>query len=176
MCSAPCVIISRSSSLLAASAQISYQVVTVSKRDNHTLRGLRTPLLDDQLVQPQLLGRAFKHTLLDTALRNETEDINLLGLTDTMGTVHGLQVGLRVPVTVIQNDNVGGCEVDTQTTSASREQEDELLAVWLVVLVDSDNTVFVGSPTIDTTVLCENVSICIVAVEVVNLLYCRNRQ
>ena len=77
---------------------------------------------------------------------------------------------------VIEDDGVSRRKIDTETTGTRREQEDELLAVWLVVLVDSDNTVFVGSPTIDTTVLCENVSICIVAVGVVNLLYCRNRQ
>lgn len=72
-----------------------------------TLRSLRPTLLDNELVEPQLLRCAFQHALLHTALRDETEDIDLLRLSYTMRTVHRLQIGLRVPVAVIQNDDVG---------------------------------------------------------------------
>ena len=69
-----------------------------------------------------------------------------------------MQVCLRVPVAIVQNDDIGGRQVDTETTCTSRQEEDELLAARLVVLVDGDDTIFVCSATIDTTVLYKLVS------------------
>ena len=119
-----------------------------------TFRLLLPSLLDDKLVEPQLLRCPLQHALLNTTFRNEAEDVDLLGLTDTMSTVHGLQIRLRVPITIVQDDYVGGGQVDTETTSARGEQEDELVAVGLVVLVDGRDTVVVGCSTVDTAVLC----------------------
>ena len=119
-----------------------------------TFRLLLPSLLDDKLVESQLLRCPLQHTLLHTALRNEAEDVDLLGLTDTMSTVHSLQIRLRVPITVVQDDDVGGGQIDTETTGTRREQEDELVAVGLVVLVDGCDTVVMGCSTVDTAVLC----------------------
>lgn len=57
-----------------------------------------------------------------------------------------------VPVTVVQDDDVRRCQVDTQTTSTSGEQEDELLASGLVVIVNSGDTIFVTRASVDATV------------------------
>lgn len=60
---------------------------------------------------------------------------------------------MRVPVTVVEHDNVCSRQVDTETASTRREQEDELLAVRLVVLVDGNNTVLMSRATVDTAIL-----------------------
>lgn len=61
------------------------------------LRLLRSTLLDDQLVKLELLRGPLEDALFDGILGDEPEHVDLLGLTDTVGSVHGLQVGLRVP-------------------------------------------------------------------------------
>lgn len=47
-----------------------------------------------------------------------------------------LQVHLRVPVTVIQDDNVCSIQVDAQATSTGGQQENELLTALLIVGVN----------------------------------------
>ncbi len=42
-----------------------------------------------------------------------------------------------MPITVIQNDDIGACEIDAEAPSTSREEEDEFLAALLVIFVDS---------------------------------------
>ena len=54
-------------------------------------------------------------------------------LTDAVGAVLGLEVLLRVPIGVEEDDRVGGGEVDPLTSSAGAEEEE--LAVFLGVEV-----------------------------------------
>lgn len=117
------------------------------------LRLLSATLLNNKLVKLELLCGTLKNALLDCVLRDEAEDVDLLGLTDTVRTIHGLQVCLRVPVAVKQDNNVGSDKVDTKTTSTGREQEDKLVAVRGVVVVNGRNTVVVGGITVDAAVL-----------------------
>ena len=49
---------------------------------------------------------------------------------------HGLQVNLRVPVGVEEDDNVGGHEVDTEPAGTCTQHEDKLVAARSVVLVN----------------------------------------
>ena len=74
--------------------------MTVSARSgiNFTFRHLLPTLLDNQLVESELLSRTLQHPLLDTTLGDEPEDEYLFGLTNTMGAVHCLEIGLRIPV------------------------------------------------------------------------------
>jgi hypothetical protein len=58
---------------------------------------LLPPLLNNQLVQMHVLCCALDHPLLYTVLHDEPEDIDLLHLSDWMGAVCGLQIGLLVP-------------------------------------------------------------------------------
>lgn len=86
-------------------------------------------------------------------LCDKSEDVDLLLLTDTMGTILSLQIHLRVPITVVQDNNIGRDQVDTQTTSSCRQQEDKLVTVGFVVLVNTLDTVLMRSVSVDTAVL-----------------------
>ena len=144
-----------------------------------TFRLLLPSLLDDKLVEPQLLRCSLQHALLDTTFRDEAEDVDLLGLADTMSTVHGLQIRLRVPITVVQDDDVGSGQVDAETTGARGEQEDELVAVGLVVLVDGDDTVVVRRASIDAAVFYTRSDVNVTHLaegEEADVLYPRNKQ
>ena len=51
-------------------------------------------------------------------------------------TYHGLKVDLWVPVAIVEDDDVGGAEIDSQAASACRQHEDELARVRRVVLIN----------------------------------------
>ena len=122
------------------------------------------------------MSLALRLETLEAHLSNEAEDKYLLSLTDSVRSIHGLQISLGVPATdvsfryhlhrcpnslpvaVEQYDNVGSDKVDSQTACSSREQEDELFAVGRVIVVDSLNTILMRSISVDPAVLCVNVS------------------
>mmetsp|Transcript_22778 Transcript_22778/g.67502 ORF Transcript_22778/g.67502 Transcript_22778/m.67502 type:complete len:715 (+) Transcript_22778:982-3126(+) len=89
-------------------------------------------LLDDGVVHLQLLLRALDNLLLDRVLGDETEDLDLLLLPDPVRAVHRLQVGLRVPVAVVDDDRVGRLQVDAEPARARGEEEEEAVRVGLV--------------------------------------------
>ena len=95
--SAPWVIISKSSSLLAAVYRIS--VYVIRPRGKLTLGSLLPPLLNNQLIKAQFLRRPFKHALFDTFFGDKPEYVDLFCLADAVGAIHGLQIGLRIPAT-----------------------------------------------------------------------------
>lgn len=107
------------------------------------------------------------HALTPTDLSDEAEDVNLLGLTNSMSSVHSLQVRLRVPavsaygrpyesesspVGIEKNDNVRCHQVDTQTTRSSGKQEYKLLTSRRIVIVDGIDSVLVSSVSVDSAV------------------------
>ena len=96
MFSAPCVIISSSSSLLAAIQERKHDT-NLEQEHYFTFGGLCAPLLDDELVEAQFLRCALQHSFFHTAFSDESEHIDLFCLSNTMCTVHCLQVRLRVP-------------------------------------------------------------------------------
>lgn len=51
----------------------------------------------------------------------------LVGLTDTMGSREGLDVIVRVPVRIVNDDSVSCGQVDPQASSTRGQQENELL-------------------------------------------------
>jgi len=99
--------------------------VSARSRIDFTFRRLLPTLLDNQLIEPELLSRTLQHPLLDTTLSDEPEDEDLFGLTDAMGAVHCLEIGLWIPVhlsgpespgefaslpvTIIKDDDIGAC-------------------------------------------------------------------
>ena len=113
---------------------------------------LRPTLLDDQLIKLQFLRGPIQDSLFDRILCDEPKYIDLLGLTNSVRSVHGLQIGLGIPITVKQDDDVGCDEVDTETTGSGREQENKLFTLWRIVVVDGRNTGLVIGTTIDTAV------------------------
>ena len=70
-----------------------------------------------------------------------------------MRSVHGLQVHLRVPIGVVDDDDVGGVQVDAETTGSSGQHEEELFAVLGVVLGDLSVSVLVGRLAVDAAVV-----------------------
>lgn len=55
-----------------------------------------------------------------------------------MYTNHGLQVHLRIPVRVVNNDHVSCSQVNSQTTSPCAQHEEKLGAVGLIKDIDGD--------------------------------------
>ena len=96
--SALAVVISSTGSSLIASANAFS--VRRHREDElpHTLLSGLTTLLNDELIKTQLLRRALEHAFLNTVLRNEAINVDLLGLADAVGPVHGLQIRLRIPI------------------------------------------------------------------------------
>uniref|UniRef100_A0AAG5DLD8 Uncharacterized protein n=1 Tax=Anopheles atroparvus TaxID=41427 RepID=A0AAG5DLD8_ANOAO len=70
-----------------------------------------------------------------------------------MRPVHRLQVHLRVPVGVIDDDHVGRGQVDAQPAGTRRQHEDELGAVLRVVVGDHVRAVLVRRLAIEPAVL-----------------------
>jgi hypothetical protein len=116
------------------------------------LSSLCSTLLNDHLIKLQFLRSSLQDSLFDSILSDEPEDIDLLSLTDSMSSVHGLQIGLRVPIRIKQNDNIGSDQIDTQSTSSSCQEEDKLLAAWSIIVIDGGNSGFVIGSTIDSAV------------------------
>lgn len=64
-------------------------------------------LLYDYLVELQLDRLPLDHFLFDGILADQSVDKDLFLLTDAMSAVHRLEVGLRIPVRIIQDDMIG---------------------------------------------------------------------
>jgi len=58
----------------------------------------------------------------------------------------------NLPITIIQDDNICGGQVDTQPTCTRREQEYEFLAIRFVILVNGDDPVIMCRASIDTAI------------------------
>lgn len=69
-----------------------------------------------------------------------------------MGSIHGLQVSLRIPVAVIENHDVRACKVDTKTSRTSCEQEYKLVTARSVIFINSRDAIIVTRAAINTTI------------------------
>jgi hypothetical protein len=58
---------------------------------------LCSTLLNNELIETELLRSTLEHALLNAIFRYEPENIHLLRLSDTVRTIHRLQVGLWIP-------------------------------------------------------------------------------
>lgn len=63
-------------------------------------------LLDNKIVPFKFDGLAFYDFLLDCILSNKSVYIDRIFLANTMCPVHSLQIHLRVPIAIINNDSV----------------------------------------------------------------------
>jgi hypothetical protein len=88
-----------------------------------------------------------------TNLGDQSEDVNLLLLTNSVRSVHGLEIGLRVPVRVKEHDNVGRGQVDAEAASPCGKEEDELFRIGLVVGIDGSHAVFMDRAAVQPAVL-----------------------
>jgi hypothetical protein len=88
------------------------------------LRG-HLPRLDDDLIELQADSLSLQYLLLYSRLSNEAVDIYLLFLAYSMCTVHCLEVYLRVPIGVIEDDMVCCHQVETQATCSGTKEEEK---------------------------------------------------
>lgn len=63
-------------------------------------------LLDDQLIQLKLHGLLLDHLFFHGVLSDESVDLHLFLLANSMSSVHRLKIHLRIPVTVIENYSI----------------------------------------------------------------------
>jgi hypothetical protein len=99
---------------------------------------------DNDILYVLLVPCQMQHPLFDRALADQTVHRDLSSLTDSMSSVHGLRVVRGVPVVFIcvsrvssgtdrmehprrltENDGIGGCQIDTETSCSSTEHEYE---------------------------------------------------
>ena len=70
-----------------------------------------------------------------------------------MCSVHGLQIGLRVPVAVVENDSVGGHEIDAEAAGTGAQEENKNLAALFDEAGDLFIPIFHGGISVDAVVL-----------------------
>ena len=78
--------------------------------------------------------------------------MNGLRLADPVAPVHGLQVGLGVPVRVVQYYCICGLQVNTETARSRAEEEAIQRTRGSVVLLDALLPQFVGRGAVDADV------------------------
>jgi len=97
--------------------------------------------LNDLLVNVELVTRTLEHAFLDRVLGDEAEDAHFVALTDAMSAILCLHIALWVPVTVKDDDRIGGLEVGAEASGLGAEHKDVVDRVGLVELVDQHLTV-----------------------------------
>lgn len=88
------------------------------------------------LIQPELLAGPLKHLRLIGAARHQPTHFHLLGLADAVHACLRLNVVLRVPVAVVDDDGVCYGQVDAQTAGARRQQKHKAVRVRRTEAVD----------------------------------------
>ena len=68
--------------------------------------------LNDKPLEESFQRQTSQHELFDGVPRDKSENLHWFGLTNAVDSVDGLQVHLRVPVRVEQDDSVCGDQVD----------------------------------------------------------------
>ena len=74
--------------------------------------------LQHGLVEAELERRLVEHLALVGVARDEPVDLDVLLLPDAVTARLRLQVVLRVPVAVVDDDGVGGGEIDAEAAGA----------------------------------------------------------
>ncbi len=64
-------------------------------------------------------------------------NFNHLLLANTMATSLSLKIILRIPIAVVDNDCIGCCKVNSQSTSFGAKQKDETIRIWFAVSINS---------------------------------------
>jgi len=103
-----------------------YLLILLFRKSTPLLRG-DLARLNDHLIELEPDGLSLDDLLLHSRLCDQSVDINFFLLPDSVGSVHGLEVHLGVPVGVIEDDVVRGHEVDAEATRTGREHEDEVV-------------------------------------------------
>lgn len=81
--------------------------------------------LDSNVTQHSLLIGFFQNILFDRTLTDQSVDVHISRLTNTVTPVLGLSVHCRVPVTIIEYDCISAGEIDSKATTACGQDEAE---------------------------------------------------
>lgn len=68
-------------------------------------------------------------THINRILRDELDHFHLLFLTDSISSISGLSIIVRIEILVVDDHNRSGSQVDTHSSSFSRQEEDGNLLV-----------------------------------------------
>jgi hypothetical protein len=80
---------------------------------------------DDKTPKFSLLKRLFEDVLLNSVYGDQSVDMNSLSLTDSVTSVLCLLVHSRVPVGIKENNAVGTCQINSNTSAPSAADEAE---------------------------------------------------
>lgn len=108
--------------------------------------------LHNEVINLQLASSPLDDLLFNRLLSNKSVDNNLPLLADSVGPVNGLQVNLGIPVRVKKDHDVGLVEVDADTASSGREDEDLFLALRVLKVINTEITLVSWSLPIDSAV------------------------
>lgn len=64
---------------------------------------------EDSFVQSKFLCRSFKHFSLISIASDKSIDLNFTFLADSMSSGSSLNIVLRIPIRIIDDDNIGTC-------------------------------------------------------------------
>ena len=91
---------------------------------------------NDRMLESELLVGRIEEVHLVRVARHQPVDAHELGLADAMAARLGLQVVLWVPVGIVDDDRVGGRQVDAHAARARAQQEEKGIRVRRAVAVD----------------------------------------
>lgn len=75
---------------------------------------IKTTSLNNLVINIKLVPSPLVHGLFDTLLRNEAKDENNLCLPNAMRTILGLQISMRIPITVKSTVNLAKFEIKSK--------------------------------------------------------------
>ena len=78
-------------------------------------------LLDDETVPFEFDHLPLYDLFLDCILGDESVDFDEFGLANAVGSVHSLEIHLRVKITIIEYNSIGCCQIDAQSSCSRAE-------------------------------------------------------
>lgn len=93
------------------------------------IRRCEVTAFDGQITQQSLLIRLFQNIFLDSPFADQSINVHILRLTDTMATILSLSVHRRIPIGIVKYHSICSCQVDTYTSGSRRQDESEYSAV-----------------------------------------------
>jgi hypothetical protein len=115
-------------------------------------------LLNNKGVKFQLHGLFLNHFFLHGVFGDESINSDLLCLTNSMSSIHCLEIHLWIPVRVIQDNGISGHEIQTKPSCSSRYQENGLLCFFTSEVIDLNLSIIKLCVTIKSAVFIFSIS------------------
>ncbi|KAF3907700.1 hypothetical protein AA313_de0207706 [Arthrobotrys entomopaga] len=81
------------------------------------------PLLYDNIVKHLFLIRLAQYIRLDRKFRNESVNVHIASLSDSVTSILTLLVHRGIPIQIVENDGIGTGQVETQPARTRRQDE-----------------------------------------------------